>query len=114
MALDIQQTWFSVSKKVCVLSHSSLFVHVLSGLSEAFTLGRTLVLRCCSQKENSAGLAVSGEVCLALFRPFGTVQGNTFLRFVALRNVCFLKDCTGSRESLRAIWNCISSLFPVS
>lgn len=66
MALDIQQTWFSVSKKVCVLSHSYLFVHVLLGLSEAFTLGRALVLRCCSQKENSAGLAVSGEVCLAL------------------------------------------------
>ena len=63
---DLQQTWFSLSKNACVFSHSFLFVHAFLVLSEAPTLGRSLVLRRCSQTETSAGPALSGQVCLAL------------------------------------------------
>lgn len=46
--LDSPQTlgsWFSLSMKVCLFSCSYLFIHLLLDLTEASTLGRSVVLR---------------------------------------------------------------------
>lgn len=115
---DIQQTlgsWFASSVGVCLFSCSYLFIRLLLDLIEASTLGRSLISRICSQKRNNAGPGSPWwSLPCPLFLALRIIQGDAFLHFFALRNVYFLKDCSGFRENPRAIWNCRDSLFPIS
>lgn len=111
---DTQQTWFSVAR-MCVVLSLLLVCSCIFGLEWSFHFGK---VSCFKMLHSEGERCWSGSqwqsLPCPLFPLFGTVEGDTFLRFIALRNVYFLKDCSGSRESLRAIWNCIGSLFPVS
>lgn len=83
-----------------LFSCSYLCSHLFLDLIEASSL-RGPLFQLCKPKIKCTGLG-SYWPCLPcpLFQAFGIIQGDYFLHFSALRNVHFLKDCLGFKESL--------------
>lgn len=82
---------------------------------EASTWDGSLVSRTCSQKKNSASLGGHWwSLPCTLFLAFQIFRGDTFLHFITLRSVYFLKDCSGFKESPKAKGTRRYSLFPIS